>query len=80
MQPLELPSGALHTVTALTVTNSFGETEMLGPVAPSIPLFGSPPAGTPDWCLFRSTVTGPGGSTAMLDGLFLPPSVVDIAA
>ena len=55
----------------VTVTNSFGETETLGPLAPSIPSFGSAPVGEPDWCLFRQAVIQPDGSTANLNDLLL---------
>ena len=80
LQPVPLPSGAVHTVTQLTVTNSFGETETLGPVAPSIPVFGSAATGTPDWCIFRSTVFAPDGSAPTLNGLFLPPAIAGLQA
>lgn len=80
LQPIPLPVGALHTIAELTVTNSFGETETLGPVAPSIPTFGSTPTGTPDWCIFRSNVLQTDGSAAMLNGLFLPPCAATLQA
>jgi hypothetical protein len=80
LQPIPLPAGALHTIRRLTVTNSFGESEVLGPVAPSIPMFGSPADGTPDWCIFRSNVVQEDGTTATLNGLFLPPSIVQVQA
>jgi hypothetical protein len=75
---IQLPSGALHTIGHLTVTNSFNETETLGPAAPSIPAFGSDPSGTPDWCLFRQTVTQPDGTTANLNGLLLLSSAAAV--
>jgi hypothetical protein len=78
LQPLPLPCGALHTISQLTVTNSFGETETLNPAALSIPTFGSAPAGAPDWCLFRQTVTQSDGSTANLNGLLLLPSAAAV--
>jgi len=78
LQPIELPASALYQVTDLTVTNSFGESQTLPPVAPSIAQFGTPPAALPDWCLFRHTVLQPDGTAPTLDGLFLPPALVDI--
>ena len=73
--PIRLPSGALHKIGQLTITNSFGDTpENLGPVAPSLPDVGSNPAGPPDWCLFRQTVLQPDGTTPNLNGLLLLPA------
>jgi hypothetical protein len=80
MLPIQLPYGALHRIDQLTITNSFDETENLDPVALSIPAFGSAPAGTPDWCLFRNTVTEPDGSTANLNGLLLLPGAAAVQA
>jgi hypothetical protein len=76
--PIQLPCGALHTISQLTITNSFGETTDLGPVALSIPAFGSGPAGTPDWCLFRQTITQPDGTLGNLNGLLLLPSAAAV--
>jgi hypothetical protein len=78
MLPIQLPCGALHRIDQLTITNSFGKTENLGPVALSIPAFGSAPAGAPKWCLFRHTVTQPDGSTPNLNGLLLLPSAAAV--
>jgi hypothetical protein len=76
--PIQLPSGALHTIGQLTITNSFGEPENLDPVALSIPAFGSDPAGTPDWCVFRQTITQSDGTLANLNGLLLLPSAAAV--
>jgi hypothetical protein len=77
--PVQLPAGALHTIGQLTITNSFGDQpDNLGPVALSIPAFGSPATGTPDWCLFRQTVTQSDGIMANLNGLLMPPSVASL--
>jgi hypothetical protein len=78
MQPIPLPCGALHTISQLTVTNSFGETEDLEPVAPSIPVFGSSPASAQDWCVFRLTAQQADGSTVPLNGLLLIAGAADV--
>ena len=77
--PIQLPCGALHTIGQLTITNSFGDPpDTLGPVALSIPAFGSDPAGTPDWCMFRQTVIQPDGTDANLNGLLLLTSAAAV--
>jgi hypothetical protein len=78
MQPIPLPCGALHTITQLTVTDSYGETENLGPAAPGIPAFGSSPATTQDWCVFRLTAQQADGGTALLNGLLLIAGAADV--
>jgi hypothetical protein len=79
--PIQLPSGAVHRIGIgqLTITNSFGDPpDNLDPVALSIPAFGSDPDGSPDWCLFRQTVTQPDGTMANLNGLLLLPSAAAV--
>jgi hypothetical protein len=69
LQPLELPVGALHTVTRLTVTDSFGEAVELAAVG----------AGTaPDWCVFRPALQNADGSATTATGLLLPPAIVGL--
>lgn len=61
--PLVLPVGAVHTVTSLTITNTFGDVIDVGP------------AGDADWLLFRPTEhTGPAASPVR-PGLPLLPAL-----
>ena len=77
--PIQLPSGAVHQISQLTITNSFGDPpDNLGPVAPSLPTVGSDPAGPSDWCLFRQTVLQPDGTTPNLNGLLLLPAAAAV--
>jgi hypothetical protein len=77
--PIQLPSGALHTISQLTITSSFGDPpDNLGPFAPSLLALGSDPGGTPDWCLFRQTVLQPDGTTPNLNGLLLLPAAAAV--
>ena len=68
--PLVLPVGAVHTVTRLTVTNTFGEST-------DAELVPSSAAGstTADWQMFRPTERRQGGSTAAYAGLVLAPAL-----
>jgi hypothetical protein len=77
--PIQLPSGALHQISQLTITNSFGDPpDNLGPVALSLPEVSSDPGGIRDWCLFRQTVLQPDGTTPNLNGLLLLPAAAAV--
>jgi hypothetical protein len=76
---LQLPNGAVHQISQLTITNSFGDPPVsLGPVAPSLAAVGSDPAGPPDWCLFRQAVLQPDGTAPNLNGLLLLPAAAAV--
>jgi hypothetical protein len=70
--PVRLPVGALHVVSSLQVTNTFGETFSLGPVGGGT----GASSAIGDWCLFRSTVRDQSSARA-LNGLLLLPSMCD---
>ena len=76
LQPLPLPTGALHTL-ILTVTNTFGETSTVPLLAPSLPGPGEAAGQAVDWVMFRPETAAAHGSGA-LDGLLLPSLVTEL--
>jgi hypothetical protein len=68
--PLDLPVGAIHRITALEVSNTFGDQVTVGAAAASA--MGST---TADWQLFRPTEQRAAGGPGAYDGLLLLPSL-----
>jgi hypothetical protein len=64
--PLPLPVGAMHTVTELTITNTFGEVD---------PPVGQVVSASADWQLFRPSQRRPDGASTPFDGLLLLPTL-----
>ncbi|MGE3177737.1 MAG: hypothetical protein AB7O32_09720 [Vicinamibacterales bacterium] len=67
--PLVLPVGAVHTVVQLDVTNTFGETTRVRPIAAT----GGPTVA--DWQLFRPTEHPRTGASRAFNGLLLLPTL-----
>ena len=65
--PLVLPVGAMHTVSELAVTDTFGDTFTISPAGAG--------EANPDWQLFRPTQRQANGSQIAHDGLLLPPAI-----